>query len=57
MIRGVERAEAYEYWLRARVTAARDGPRPGIPHGHMMVEARAIIANAKARQCRRSKPA
>ena len=32
-----EEAESYDRWFRAKVQAAMDDPRPGIPHEEAMV--------------------
>ncbi len=32
-----EEAESYDRWFRAKVQAALDDPRPGIPHEEAMV--------------------
>lgn len=31
-----EQADSYEHWFRAKVQAALDDPRPGIPHDEAM---------------------
>jgi hypothetical protein len=46
----VEEAEAYDRWLRAKVQASLDDPRPGIPHGQVMAEMDAIILAAEKRR-------
>ena len=38
-----EEAQAYDSWFRARVQAALDDPRPGVPHDQVMAEMRRII--------------
>jgi hypothetical protein len=43
----VEEAEAYEHWLRARVQASLDDPRPNIPHDQVMARMRALLAKKR----------
>jgi hypothetical protein len=45
-----EEAEAYDRWFRAKVEASLKDPRPAIPHGQVMAEVDAIIAEAEERQ-------
>ena len=42
-----EEAEAYDLWFRAKVRAALDDPRPGIPHDEVMAEMRELIASKR----------
>lgn len=44
-----EQAEAYDAWFRAKVQAALDDPRPGIPHDQVMAEMRALIERKRQR--------
>lgn len=44
-----EQADSYDRWFRAKVQAAMDDPRPGIPHDEVMAEMEAIIAEAESR--------
>lgn len=44
-----EQASSYDRWFRAKVQAAIDDPRPGIPHDQVMAEMEAIIAEAEAK--------
>ena len=43
----VEEAEAYEQWLRAKVQASLDDPRPNIPHDQVMARMRALLAKKR----------
>jgi hypothetical protein len=38
-----EQATSYDRWFRAKVQAAIDDPRPGIPHDQVMAEMHALI--------------
>ena len=49
-----EQAAAYDEWLRDKVTASLDDPRPSIPHDEVMAEMDAIIDEAERRQRRRA---
>jgi hypothetical protein len=42
-----EEAEAYERWLRAKVQASLDDPRPNIPHDQVMARMRALLAKKR----------
>ncbi|HFV9293994.1 TPA: stability determinant [Serratia fonticola] len=44
-----EQADSYDRWFRAKVQAAMDDPRPGIPHDEVMAEMEAIITEAESR--------
>lgn len=44
-----ERSASYEAWFKAKVQAALDDPRPGVPHDELMAEMDAIICEAEAR--------
>jgi hypothetical protein len=46
----VEEAEAYERWLRAKVQASLDDPRPNIPHDQVMADMEAIIQAAELKR-------
>jgi hypothetical protein len=48
-----EEAEAHDLWVRAKVKASLDDPRPGLPHDEVMARAEAVISRAK--QQRRGK--
>ncbi len=39
----------YVVWVRAKVQASLDDPRPSIPHDQVMAEMNAIIAEADRR--------
>lgn len=43
-----EQEASYTAWLKAKVQASLDDPRPGIPHDKLMAEARALLASKKA---------
>lgn len=45
-----EQADSYDQWFRAKVQAAIDDPRTGIPHDQVMARMDARIAELKARQ-------
>ena len=38
-----EQAASYDRWVRAKVQASIDDPRPNIPHEQVMAEMRALI--------------
>lgn len=42
-----EQADSYDRWFRAKVQAALDDSRPGIPHDEVMAEMRALIASKR----------
>lgn len=44
-----EQAESYDLLLRAKVQAAMEDPRPGIPHDQVVARMDARIAELKAR--------
>jgi hypothetical protein len=46
----IEEAEAYDRWLRAKVQASLDDPRPNIPHDQVMADMEAIIRAAEQRR-------
>lgn len=41
-------AAAYDEWLRSKVQAALDDPRPSIPHDQVMAEMRALIERKRS---------
>lgn len=45
-----EQAISYVAWVKAKVQASLDDPRPGIPHDQVMAEMEAIIVEAESRQ-------
>ena len=47
-----EQADSYDLWFRAKVQAAVDDPRPGIPHDQVVARMDARIAELKARHHR-----
>lgn len=44
-----EQAASYVAWVKAKVQAGLDDPRPGIPHDQVMAEMEAIIVEAEIR--------
>ena len=42
-----EQAARYDRWLRAKVQASLDDPRPSIPHDQVMAEMRALIESKR----------
>ena len=44
-----EQAASYGAWVKAKVQASLDDPRPGIPHDQVMAEMDAIIVEAESR--------
>ena len=44
-----EQATSYVAWVKAKVQASLDDPRPGIPHDQVMAEMDAIIVEAESR--------
>jgi len=44
-----EQATSYVAWVKAKVQASLDDPRPGIPHDQVMAEMEAIIVEAESR--------
>lgn len=49
-----EQADSYDRWFREEVQRGIDDPRPRIPHDQVLVEVRAIIDAAKAKQKKRA---
>lgn len=45
-----EQAISYVAWVKAKVQASLDDPRPGIAHDQVMAEMEAIIVEAESRQ-------
>lgn len=43
-----EQANSHAAWVKAKVQASLEDPRPGIPHDQVMAEMEAIIAQAEA---------
>jgi len=43
-----EQATRYAAWVKAKVQASLDDPRPGIPHDQVMAEMEAIIVEAES---------
>lgn len=44
-----EQEASYTAWLKARIQASLDDPRPNIPHDKVMAEARALLETKKIR--------
>ncbi|WP_312494767.1 type II toxin-antitoxin system RelB family antitoxin [Pseudomonas cremoris] len=42
-----EQAASYDRWVRAKVQACIDDPRPNIPHEQVMAEMRALIESRR----------
>ena len=45
-----EQANSYVAWVKAKVHASLEDPRPGVPHDQVMAEMEAIIVEAESRQ-------
>lgn len=45
-----EQEASYTAWLKAKVQASLDDPRPGIPHDQVMAEIDLIITEAENRK-------
>ena len=45
-----EQATSYVAWVKAKVQASLDDPRPSIPHDQVIAEMEAIILEAENRQ-------
>lgn len=45
-----EQASSYVAWVKAKVQASLEDPRPGVPHDQVMAEMEAIIVEAESRQ-------
>lgn len=46
-----EQEQSYLRWLKAKVQASRDDPRPPIPHDEVMAEMWELIANKSGKPC------
>ncbi len=44
-----EQETSYTTWLKAKIQASLNDPRPNIPHDEVMAEMDAIIAEAEAK--------
>ena len=44
-----EQETSYTAWLKAKVQASLDDPRPSIPHDQVMAEARALLAAKRSK--------
>lgn len=42
-----EQEASYTAWLKAKVQASLDDPRPNVPHDKVMAEARALLDSKK----------
>ena len=42
-----EQAASHDRWFRAKVQAALDDPRPGIPHDQVMAQMQALIESKR----------
>ena len=42
-----EQASSYDRWLRAKVQASRDDPRPNFPHDQVMAEMQSLIESRR----------
>lgn len=42
-----EQEASYTAWLKAKVEASLNDPRPNAPHDHVMAEARVLLASKK----------
>lgn len=49
-----EQADSYDRWFRARVQAALDDPRPGIPHDDAMAKLEAMLEEKRALRAKRA---
>ena len=45
-----EQASSYVAWVKAKVQASLDDPRPGVPHDQVMAEMEVVIVEAERRQ-------
>lgn len=43
-----EQATSYGMWVKAKVQASLEDPRPGIPHDQVMAEMEAILVEAES---------
>lgn len=46
----LEKEASYTAWLKAKLQASLDDPRPGVPHDQVMAEMEAILVEAESRQ-------
>lgn len=46
---GTERAANYDCWLRAKVLASLNDPRPNVPHDQVMAQMRALIESKRTK--------
>jgi hypothetical protein len=46
-----EQEQSYFRWLKAKVEASRDDPRPPVPHDEAMAEMRELIASKTGKSC------
>ncbi|RON57645.1 type II toxin-antitoxin system RelB family antitoxin [Pseudomonas frederiksbergensis] len=42
-----EQAASYDRWLRAKVQASLNDPRPNVPHDQVMADMRALIESKR----------
>ncbi|CAI1910721.1 Uncharacterised protein [Serratia entomophila] len=49
-----EQADSYERWFRAKVHAALDDPRPGIPHDEAMATLDRLLEEKRALRMKRA---
>ncbi|KEY57120.1 hypothetical protein [Serratia sp. DD3] len=49
-----EQADSYDRWFRARVQAALDDPRPGIPHDEAMAKLDKLLEEKRALRAKRA---
>lgn len=48
-----EQADSYDRWFRAKVQAALDDPRPGIPHDDAMAKLEAMLEERRTLRTKR----
>ncbi|PVZ81189.1 stability determinant [Serratia sp. S1B] len=49
-----EQADSYDRWFRAKVQAALDDPRPGIPHDEAMAKLDKLLEEKRALRAKRA---
>ncbi|MGS3238028.1 stability determinant [Klebsiella michiganensis] len=49
-----EQADSYDRWFRAKVQAALDDPRPGIPHDDAMAKLEAMLEERRTLRTKRA---
>lgn len=49
-----EQADSYDRWFRAKVQAALDDPRPGIPHDDAMAKLEAMLEERRTLRAKRA---